>query len=278
MLGHQLLRQWLERHDTRVTLRRERKSYAGQPLFSADNAYYEIDAARFDDLTNAVSDFGPEAVVNAIGIVKQQAASKESIPSIEVNSLLPHRLAVLCKSVGARLIHMSTDCVFSGRKGSYREDDVSDAEDLYGKTKFLGEIHESHCITLRTSIIGTELYRKKSLLEWFLAQKDSVKGYTKAIFSGLTTLEMSRVIEMILTRGPEVGGLYHVSSAPISKFDLLTMLKRKMGIPIEIRPDDSIRIDRSLDSSRFRAAFGYTPPTWEQMSDELVTEIKRSHK
>ena len=167
------------------------------------------------------------------------------------------------------MIHVSTDCVFSGRKGHYQEDDPSDAEDLYGKTKYLGEVHDSHCLTLRTSMIGRELSRKQGLLEWFLCQRGSVQGFKNALFSGFTTLELSRIIDKILAEYPEKGGLYHVSSEPISKFDLLTLIKSKMALRVEIIPVEEPRLDRSLDSTRFRSEFNYTPPRWEEMIEEL---------
>lgn len=276
MLGHQLLRQWEGRHEVRVTLRRDSGAYTDFGLFRSTNSYYGIDVVCTEELLGVLADFRPQVVVNAVGIVKQQSAARESIPSIEINALLPHRLAMLCKAVGARFVHMSTDCVFSGKKGNYREEDPSDAEDLYGRSKYLGEVHESHCLTLRTSIIGTELDRRKSLLEWFLAQKGPVKGYQKAIFSGLSTIEMSRVIERLLMQYPQASGLYHVSSAPITKLDLLTKIKERMGLTVQIDPDASVCIDRSLDSSRFRREFGYTPPTWDEMTKELANDIKRS--
>ena len=275
MLGHQLLRQWEGRHEVRATLRRDPDAYVGLGLFRPANSYYGIDVVRTEELIGVLADFHPQAVVNAVGIVKQQSAAKESIPSIDINALFPHRLALLCKAVGARLIHMSTDCVFSGRNGNYLESDLSDAEDLYGKSKYLGEVHEAHCVTLRTSIIGTELTRKKSLVEWFLAQKGSVKGYRKAIFSGFTTIEMARIIEGLLVQHPHASGLYHVSSAPISKFELLTKIKEKLELSVQIAPDETFGIDRSLDSSRFRKEFGYMPPAWDDMLDELTNDIKR---
>jgi len=275
MLGHQLLRQWQGRHEVRATLRRDPGDYADFGLFRPGNSYYGVNIAHTGELVGVLADFHPQAVVNAVGIVKQQSASKESIPSIEINALFPHRLAVLCKAVGARLVHMSTDCVFSGRKGNYQENDLSDAGDLYGKSKYLGEVHEPHCLTLRTSIIGTELTRKKSLVEWFLTQKGTVKGYRKAIFSGFTTIEMARIIESLLVQYPQASGLYHVSSAPISKLDLLTRLRAKLELPVQIEPDESLGIDRSLDSTRFRNEFGYMPPAWDDMLEELTNDIKR---
>lgn len=275
MLGHQLLRQWQGQHEVRVTLRRDPDAYAGFGLFRPANSSYGVNVVHTEELAGVLADFHPQAVINAVGIIKQQSAAKESIPSIDINALFPHRLAVLCKAVGARLVHMSTDCVFSGRKGNYRESDRSDAEDLYGKSKYLGEVHEAHCVTLRTSIIGTELTRKKSLVEWFLAQQGPVKGYRNAIFSGFTTIEMARIIERLLVQHPHASGLYHVSSAPISKLELLTEIKEKLELPVEIMPDESFSIDRSLDSSKFRKEFDYMPPAWDDMLAELVNDIKR---
>jgi dTDP-4-dehydrorhamnose reductase len=215
----------------------------------------------------------PQTVINAIGVVKQRAEANDAIQSLEINALLPHRLAVLCEAAGARLIHFSTDCVFSGRRGKYRETDVPDAEDLYGRTKYLGEPGGEHCVTLRTSFIGRELTRKTGLLEWFLAQRGTIRGYTKAIFSGFTTLEMTRIIEKVLTT-PVLSGVYHVSSEPISKFDLLVMIRDALGLTTEIEPYDELQCDRSLDSSRFREALAYRPPGWKAMVEELAQDIR----
>ena len=273
MLGHQLFKQLKNNHDVRVTLRQDLSVYKKFMLFSTENIYPGIDVRSPDKLSEVVTDFHPDAVVNAIGIVKQLQEANESIPSLETNALFPHRLALLCKDIRARMIHLSTDCVFSGKKGNYVESDFSDAEDLYGKTKFLGEVTDSHCLTLRTSMIGLELSRKKSLIEWFLAQKGTVNGYKKVIFSGFTTLELSRVIENMILNYPEASGIYHVSSDPISKLDLLSMIKEGLKLPIEIIPDESFACDRSLDSSKFRQEFNYNPPSWEEMIVELCKDI-----
>ncbi len=270
MLGHQLLKHLQPRHEVKVTLRQDLSVYSALGLFRTENAYDGIDIRSFDRLVEVMADFRPEAVINAVGIVKQRADAKESIPSLEINALLPHRLAVLCKGVGARLIHLSTDCVFSGEKGNYLENDPSDAKDLYGKTKFLGEVHEANCLTLRTSIIGRELSRHTSLLDWFLAQTGTVKGFIKAIYTGFTTLEMSRIIERMLIEFPEAHGVYQVSSEPINKYELLLLFRAKLGHQVEIVPDSVFCCDRSLDSARFRNEFGYTPPTWLDMIEELA--------
>ena len=274
MLGHQLLIAYQQRHDVRVTLRRDLNDYASYGLFNTENSYTGIDVRNNDRLVEVFSEFHPEAVINAVGIIKQRAEAIDAIPSLEINALLPHRLAVLCKATGSRLVQMSTDCVFSGKKGNYIETDESDAQDLYGKTKYLGELHENHCLTLRTSIIGLELSRRKSLVEWFLAQRGTIKGYKKAIFSGFTTIELSRVIEKLLVSHPDASGLYNLASSSINKYELLLLLKKKLGLDINIEADDSLKIDRSLNSMQFNEKFNYTPPAWEKMIEELAQDIK----
>ncbi len=274
MLGHRLFRHLDGRHDVRVTLRRDLAAYREYGLFTDANACTGIHLADMERLNTVVSEFRPEAMVNCVGVVKQREEGKSAIPNIEINALLPHRLAQLAHAIGARLIQMSTDCVFSGRRGNYRETDPADAEDLYGRAKFLGEVSGESCLTLRTSIIGRELSRKTGLLEWFLAQRGkSVKGFRHAIFSGFTTTEMARIIERLLTAYPRASGLYHVSSDAISKHDLLRKINDALGLNITIVPEDEPHCDRSLDSTRFRGEFGYHPPTWNAMVSELTKEM-----
>jgi dTDP-4-dehydrorhamnose reductase len=225
---------------------------------------------------DVIARFKPAALVNAVGIVKQRPESEEALASIEVNSMLPHRLALACRAAGAQLIHLSTDCVFSGDKGGYREEDRPDPVDLYGRSKLLGEVSGEGALTLRTSMIGLGLYRKTSLIDWFLAQKGRIQGYRKAVFSGLTTRELARVVGMLIERHPEASGLYHVSAAPISKHELLAKLRERLRAPVEIVPVDEPRIDRSLDSTRFRRVFAYQPPTWDEMLDEIAGEIRKA--
>jgi dTDP-4-dehydrorhamnose reductase len=276
MLGHRLLRQLAPHHETRVTLHRRLSDYSRYGLFTRRNAYDGTDVRDRERVSAIVSDFRPEVVINATGIVKQRPEAHELDISNEVNALFPHRLAQICRARTARLIHLSTDCVFSGEKGNYAESDRPDPVDLYGKTKLQGEVDAPGAITLRTSMIGLELDRKTGLVEWFLAQKGTtIKGYRKAIFSGFTTAELSRLIEKLVTGYPDAHGLYHASSAPISKFDLLTRLNQALGLGVTIVPDDSVNCDRSLDSSHFRKAFGYSPPTWDLMLGELATDIMK---
>jgi dTDP-4-dehydrorhamnose reductase len=224
-----------------------------------------VDVENIDSLGGAFADIRPEIVINCIGLVKQLAGAGDVLSALPINSLLPHRVARLCAISGARLIHISTDCVFSGKKGMYREDDDPDARDLYGRSKFLGEVDYGHAITLRTSIIGHELDSAHGLVEWFLSQKAGVLGYTKAVFSGLTTVELARVIHDFVIPQRELHGVYHVSVDPIDKYTLLREVAEAYGKSIDITPDDKIVIDRSLDSTRFRLATGYKPPAWSKL-------------
>src|SRR3954470_16485248 len=275
MLGHEVFLHLRADHEARVTLRQPLSSYASQGLFDATNAFGDIDVRTSGAIERVLDDFRPQAVVNAIGIVKQRPEAEEAIMSIEVNSLLPHRLAVACRKAHARVIHLSTDCVFTGERGNYSETDKPDAADIYGRSKLLGEVSGEGTLTMRTSMIGLGLYRKTSLIDWFLAQKGRVQGYRHAIFSGLTTHELARLIGRLIAQHPQASGLYHVSAAPISKLDLLTKLRTRLKHNVEIVPADEPRIDRSLDSTRFRRVFGYQPPSWDQMLDELAQDIHR---
>lgn len=270
MLGHQLMATLSARNEVRCTLRQDEAAYAQYGLFSPNNAWFGVDARDHNRLEAIVGEWKPDVVINAVGIVKQRADSYDMIPSLEINALLPHQLAMLCKAAGARLIHVSTDCVFDGQDGGYTEESLSNAVDIYGKTKFLGEVHDDHCLTLRTSIIGFELARKTSLLEWFLAQTGTVKGFRRAIFSGFSTVELSRIIDRMIHEHPQAHGLYQVSSEAIDKFTLLTLIRDRFGLTTEIVPDDDFHCDRSLDSSRFRREFGYTPPSWDEQISELA--------
>lgn len=276
MLGHRLLLHLRDNHETKVTLRRELAAYEPYGLFTPENSYAGVEARDADRLLEVMAGFRPEAVVNAVGIVKQRASAKEAIPSLEINSLQPHRLSLVCRAAGARLVHMSTDCVFSGRKGNYTEKDVPDPLDLYGRTKLLGEVSEPECITLRTSIIGLELSRKTGLIEWFLSETGEIRGFTKAIYTGLTTAEMSRVIEHVLVEHQALSGVWQVASEPISKHDLLVRFSEALGRDdVSIVADDGVRVDRSLSAVAFEEATGYHAPSWSEMLEELGAEVRQ---
>ncbi len=275
MLGHQMLKVIGARHDVRVTLRQELSAYADSGLFSSENAYAGIDLRVADQILTVISAFHPDAVVNAAGLVKQRASATNIVANIEVNALLPHRMALICRTTGSRFIHLSTDCVFSGTGGNYSEDDRPDPVDIYGHSKLLGEVVSEGAITLRKSTIGLSLNGKTSLIDWFLNQTEAVQGYSNAIYSGITSKELARVVEMLLVSYPSASGLYHLSSAPISKYELLLRLRDNLGLHIGINRDVAFCCDRSLDSTRFRDAFSYTPPSWPEMIDDLASDIRQ---
>lgn len=275
MLGHQLLQTWAARHQVTVTLRGPLAAYARFGLFTETNSIPGIEATDEDALARVMARTMPDVVVNAIGIVKQRSEARAAIPSIEINALLPHRLLDLCQAQGARLIHMSTDCVFSGRTGGYRETDVPDPVDLYGRSKLLGEVDQAPGLTLRTSIIGLELSRFTGLVEWFLAQRGMIRGFRRAIYTGVTTRELARVIEHVLVNHPRLHGVWQVASAPISKYDLLVRLAGILGrSDIEIAADEDFVCDRSLQADAFSAETGYIAPSWDAMLTELAEEIR----
>ena len=225
-----------------------------------------VDVLDQDALVEALAKVRPDLVINCVGLIKQLADAKDPLTALPINAMLPHRLVRLCTLVGARLIHVSTDCVFSGRKGAYLESDPSDAEDLYGKSKYIGELHElPNAITLRTSIIGHELGSNYALVDWFLSQKASVRGYSHAIFSGLPTVELARVMKDFVVPLPQLNGLYHVAAEPITKLDLLQLVASQYDKKIEIRPDDALVINRSLNGTRFYEATGYVAPPWPEL-------------
>ncbi len=275
MLGHQLWKHFsvLPAFDTRVTLRSDFSQYDHYRIFQADCTYMGIDVRNTDRLLEVFTDFRPQVVLNAVGIVKQRPTAKDSIISLEINALLPHRIALLCEAFQARLIHPSTDCVFSGKRGMYTESDEPDALDLYGRTKLLGEVVQTNSLTLRTSIVGLELDRKASLIEWFLNAKSPVKGFTKAMYNGVTTIELASLIERLILDFPSLCGLYQVSSQPISKFDLLKIINDCFQKNTLIEPDDTFILDRTLDSTRFRVETGYVAPSWSEMIQTVAASV-----
>lgn len=233
-----------------------------------------VRAEDMGSIQNAIKQTTPDVIINCIGIVKQLPEANDPFISISVNSLFPHQLARICKQNDIRLIHISSDCVFSGKCGFYSEDDQSDAEDLYGRTKYLGEVYYPNCLTLRTSIIGRELHSKNGLLEWVLSNENkNVSGYTDAIFSGLTTLELSRIIGKIITSFPELEGLYQVASKPISKYELLNIIKSEYDLNIMIEPNNTVKNNRSLNPSKFLQKTGVVLPSWQYMIKNMRKDV-----
>lgn len=271
MLGSAVFKQLFSDSQYRVwgTLR----SVGGLKYFSKLAHEYllsNVDVLEQDSLVAVLGKVRPDVVINCVGLIKQFSDANDPLFALPINTMLPHRLAKLCLLANARLIHISTDCVFNGRKGMYLEEDISDAEDLYGKSKYIGELHDlPHVVTLRTSIIGHELNSDASLVNWFLAQTGKVKGYKRAIFSGLTTVELANVMKELVIPNEKLQGLYHVSVEPIDKYTLLNLIAGVYGKEIEIEVDEQVQIDRSLDSSKFRRETGYKPTSWPQLIEKM---------
>ena len=277
MLGHKVFQNLSQRYPgTKCTVFGSLNDpfYRAMPLFKPETTIERVNGMDLPALRQFLAKERPGYLINCIGIVKQRHEGKMAIPSITINSLLPHLLAEWSMSWSGRLIHFSTDCVFSGKKGNYCEDDPSDAEDLYGKSKFLGEVSEaSNALTLRTSIIGRELNHFKSLLEWFLAQNGKkVMGYKHVIYSGVTTNYIAELVGKIVGEFPKLSGLYQITSPALSKYDLLTRIADAYKLDIDIIPDEKELSDRSMSGERFVNTTGYKEPSWDYLLDQLAND------
>jgi dTDP-4-dehydrorhamnose reductase len=211
----------------------------------------------------------PEVVINCAGLTKHIKEADDPEIAMPINATMPHQFASACDDRGVRFIHISSDCVFSGTKGMYVEDDLPDASDLYGRSKALGEVIQGNAITLRTSTIGHELHTNYGLLEWFLSQGKECQGFSKAIFSGLPSVVFAEVIRDFVLPNPKLRGLYQVSADPINKYDLLSLIANIYGKKIDIKQDREFTIDRSLSYEKFKAATGYVPATWPDLIETM---------
>jgi len=276
MLGHTLYKEMSKQQDVYEIYGTTRNASGLSEYFTKNeikSIRSGVDADNFDTVIKAIASVQPNIIINCIGIIKQLPIAKDPLTAITVNAQLPHRISLVARSANARLIHISTDCVFNGVKGNYTESDDSNAEDLYGRTKFLGEVSYPHCVTLRTSIIGHELKTEFSLIDWFMSQKDEINGYTKAIYSGFPTYEMVNIIMNYVIPKADLSGLYHVSSEAISKYDLLCIMKDVYKKDIKINAFEDFVLDRSLDSSKFMKVTGYKAPSWRDMLNDMHDHV-----
>lgn len=274
MLGHVLLRYFVNTGNEVYATSRDisRVSEMFAPSLARHFVQENIDADDPVFINRLLQTINPSLVINCIGIIKQLPIANDPLIAININSLLPHRIARACCDAGIRMIHISTDCVFDGKKGMYTENDVPSPDDLYGRTKLIGEVDYPGCVTLRTSIIGHELKSRYGLIEWFLRERGKVRGYTNAIYTGFPTIEFTRIIHDYVMPQTTLSGLYHVSSEPISKFNLLQLVAKKYRKSIDIEPYDDLVLDRSLKSARFRTMTGYSPPSWPDMIDGMFKD------
>lgn len=243
-------------------------------FFQTDRAVTGVDVTDFHRLTRVIQEVRPDYIVNCVGVIKQRKEALSPIKGITLNALLPHKLAEIASTYGGRLIHFSTDCVFDGTKGSYTESDSPNARDMYGQTKALGEVVADNVLILRTSIIGRELRGHASLLDWFLMQSGkTIQGFTNAIYSGVTTNQMARVVQMILENHPDLSGLYQVVADPINKYELLKLTREKFKVDVQIEPFGDFYIDRSMCGDKFKQATGYKSPPWAVLMQDLADEV-----
>ena len=273
MLGHKLYQVLRDRCEVHATFRRFDARLGRTGVFDSAHVIDGIDAWDMPSIRRVVSEIRPDWVLNCIGIIKQLDEAKDAKASIYVNALFPHLVCECAAETGGRVVQISTDCVFSGKKGDYVEGDLSDAEDLYGKTKYLGEATYDHAVTMRTSIVGRDLFSDLSLIDWFLSQSGKhVRGYTNAFFTGVSTQVLSEEIWRLITQCPHLNGLYHVSASKISKFDLLSIVNRVFHAGVTLEAFDGVRCDRSLRSERYREQTRFVPPSWEEMVAEMAND------
>ncbi|MEA9598545.1 SDR family oxidoreductase [Polynucleobacter sp. AP-Sanab-80-C2] len=233
-----------------------------------------VEASNLEGVRKILRSLLPEKVINCIAINHFDRTRDQIDAAYKINVLLPHFLAKECRKIGSRLIHISTDGVFSGIKGGYSEFDIPDPIDEYGLQKLQGEVYYENCITLRTSMIGHSLNGQSGLLDWFLGQQDFCKGYINAMFSGLPTIEIANIIKDIIIPDASLTGLYHLSADPISKYEVLELIASEYEKKIELIADNSFTINRTLDSSKFKLHTGYTAPSWEK----LISHMKNAHQ
>jgi dTDP-4-dehydrorhamnose reductase len=279
MLGHAMFRvlQHCEHLEVYGTLRSV-AAVRRFPQAMANRLLTGVEARDPDSVSRLFGEVRPDVVVNCIGLVKQLAQAADPLQALPVNGLLPHRLAQLCELCGARLIHISTDCVFSGARGCYSEQDVADARDLYGLSKYLGEVDAPHAVTLRTSINGHEMRGGLGLIDWFLDQQDRCPGFRRAVFSGLPTITLAQIVRDVIIPHTDLRGLYHIAAEPIAKYDLLELVAEVYGKPIDIVPVDSPVVDRSLDARKFAAATGYVVPPWPELIAAMHADFQETKK
>jgi len=273
MLGHKLVQIWENRYQVWTTVRNNFQHYERYKIYKRDRTFENINVQNISSVKKTIEQIKPNVVINAVGVIKQVPLAKNVINTLSINSIFPHQLSELAEKFHFRLINISTDCVFSGEKGNYCESDLADARDLYGQSKHLGEVVTKNCLTLRTSIIGREIETAHSLVEWFLSNRGkSVKGFVNAIYTGFPTVVIADILSNLIENHPGLWGLYHVSSEPINKFNLLSLINEAYQAEIEIEPFEDFVIDRSLNSNKFREATEFEPTDWNEMIRKMAAD------
>ena len=275
LVGHKLLQVFKKRlpnkdYEIAATFRKDRTTYLSLvKLVDISNSFFNIDINKFSDLVEVVDKFKPNIIINCIGLTKKLSNNNNEKYSIYINAYFPHLVSFLCQKNNIKFIHLSTDCIFSGLMGNYTELDNPDALDIYGKTKFLGEVDNDNSLTLRASILGPEITKFLGIYSWFMRSSKSVSGFNNAFFSGFSSVEFANILTRIIKHNFHITGVYHLSSYKISKFDLLTMIKDINNLKIKIIQSDREIYDRTLNCDKFHNVVSYKPPSWEQMLSEL---------
>ncbi len=273
MLGHKLVQIFKEKFDVWTTIKSDFNKYKKFGILDKKKTIENLNVEDLKSVEKVINKIRPDVIINAVGIIKQIQTSQDVVKTLTINSIFPHNLAIIAEKNQARLINISTDCVFNGKKGNYEETDLSDAVDLYGKSKNLGEVEGKNCLTLRTSIIGRELKTSHSLVEWFLSnQGKKVKGFINAVYSGFPTIVFADILADLLVNHKNLDGIYHLSSQPINKFELLKLIKSAYKADIEIEPFAEFKIDRSLDSTKLRRKIGFEPISWKKMIEVMAND------
>ena len=268
MIGHVLFNYLClnSNYKTYGTIRLNNQS---ESLFKNNKNVFTISMKKDTEFIRLIDKISPNLIINCLGIVKQKLSDHNYLSTIYMNSLLPHRIEKICRKFSIRLINFSTDCVFSGVKGNYIEDDIPDPIDFYGRTKLVGEVNYGNVLTLRTSFIGHQINSKYGLLEWFLTQKDNCKGFVNVIYSGLPTIEIAKILNEHIIFNKKLIGLYQISGNTINKYELLSLIKNIYGLKLNIEKEHKVKIDRSLNSKKFKDATGYKPSDWESLIKKM---------
>lgn len=273
MLGHKLVQKLSADHEIFATVRSNVPEKQISAIFDRATLLSDIDVTDDVAIASAFDAAEPELVINAVGLIKQLIDDERTLDALLINSVFPQKLARICEQRTVKLISISTDCVFNGKQGNYSETDLSDADDVHGKTKFLGEVTNKNCLTIRTSIIGRELHSSHSLLEWFLSNRGTtVEGYKRAMFSGFPTVVLADIIADLVVREPFLSGLYHIASEPISKFDLLSLINEIYDCGTQIVANDEFAVDRSLDGTKFCRETGFRSSDWRSMIEAMAAD------
>ena len=270
LIGSYMFRELSKTFETFGTIRKSKIKYKDIALFKSNKIIDNIDILNLDNLNKLLESLKPNIIVNCIGVTKRKI-SDNLLDVIKINSIFPHELVKWGLINSARIIHFSTDCVFNGLTGNYNEKSNTNAFDIYGKTKALGEIQYDNCLTIRSSFIGRELFDKTELLEWVISNNGKkIKGFKKTMYSGVSALFLSKFIKNIINDHIKLNGLFQLSTdIPISKYDLICLIRDCFDLNIEIIPENNKYHCPTLDNSKLKNKMNFEIPSWKEMLVEL---------